>query len=212
MERPAIDRIVRGRRARSPRRWRMSGSSVVSAACRTCSIRPRMVANERADSGRPCFSRSASASSAPWASRAPVSARGEVARLVPQVPGLVAEERLDQPQQRPPALHRPAEVVHRLGLGLSPGPRWRPRGGEDVAGGRPQRLPHRHARPQGGLLAHVEQYTTIFRIRPIGVTKLTKPAAGLFKPCHGCYICARRGDVVPRLAFSDPLTRGGAAR
>src|SRR5262249_52066611 len=137
-----------------PRRSRMSALSVVSAACLITSIRWRSPAIERADKVRPCFSRSASASSADCALRAPVRALAKVAPPAPQPPRLLPEKRLDQAQQRAPTLHRAAEVVHRLGVGLRRIFDRRACLGEDVAGDAAQRLPHRHARPQGGFLLH----------------------------------------------------------
>ena len=78
----------------------------------------------------------------------------QIASLVAQAPGRFPDERLEQAQQRPPALHRPAEIMHRLGVGFRRVVDRRVRLGEDVAGHRAQRLPHRHARPQGGPLVH----------------------------------------------------------
>ena len=43
---------------------------------------------------------------------------GEIARLVAQALRFLPEKGLEQAQQRAPALHRPAEIVHRLGLGF----------------------------------------------------------------------------------------------
>ena len=80
----------------------------------------------------------------------------EIARLVAQAPGVLLEKGFEQAQQGAPALHRPAKIVHRLGLGpgriLDGGTRL----GENVVRHAAQRLPHRHARPQGGSVIHMK--------------------------------------------------------
>ena len=76
---------------------------------------------------------------------------GEIARLVAQPLGGLAHERLEQAQQRPPALHGATEIVHPLGVGFRRVVDRRTRLGEDVARHRAQRLPHRHARRIAGL-------------------------------------------------------------
>jgi hypothetical protein len=68
---------------------------------------------------------------------------GEVACLVAQPPGLVSHERLEQPQQRPPALHRPPEVVDGFRVRLVRVGDGRASFGEDVAGHGTQRLADR---------------------------------------------------------------------
>ena len=78
----------------------------------------------------------------------------EIARLVAQPLGGLAHEGLEQAQQRPPALHGAAEIVHPLGVGFRRVVDRRARLGEDVAGHRAQRLPYRHARSYGGPVVH----------------------------------------------------------
>ncbi len=87
--------------------------------------------------------------------RPPERAR-EIARLVPQPPALLGEERAEQPQQRAPAFHLPPEIVH--GLGIRPRRVFdrRARIGKNGPGDRPQSLAGRHPRSQGGLVAHGE--------------------------------------------------------
>ena len=83
---------------------------------------------------------------------------GEIARLVAQALCFLPEKGFEQAQQRAPTLHGPAKIVHRLSLGSG----WildgRPRLGEDVVRHAAQRLPHRHARPQGGSIVHLKKY------------------------------------------------------
>ena len=88
---------------------------------------------------------------------------GEAAPLGSQLLGLGADERLDQAESPQPALHRPAKVMDGLGLRPCRVLDGGTRGREGVVGDRPQRLPNCHAGPQGGLLAHMEQYTPIAR-------------------------------------------------
>src|SRR5262245_39640866 len=87
----------------------------------------------------------------------------EVARLVAQASRLRPDKRLEQAQERAPALHRAAEIVHRLGIGVCRVLEGRARLSEDVAGHATQRLPYRHARPQGGSLVHGAKYRTLPR-------------------------------------------------
>jgi hypothetical protein len=79
---------------------------------------------------------------------------GKVAGLVAQLSRFGPKKRLDEPQERAPALHRPPKIVHCLGVGLCRILDGRPRLGKDVARHTAQRFPHRHARPQGGSLVH----------------------------------------------------------
>ena len=176
----------------------MSGVSVVSAALRiVLDARRATPAIERGESARPCFSRSASASSADCALRGPASARARSRASSRSRLAASPDERLEQAQQRPPALHRPAEIVHRLGVGFRRVVDRRARLGEDVAGHRAQRLPHRHARPQGGPVVHAGGTIPILfhdRLTKGG----SRGAGGLFayglsKPCHDCYIGAGAG-------------------
>jgi hypothetical protein len=78
----------------------------------------------------------------------------QIAGLVAQLASLGAQERIEQPQQRAPALDGAAEIVHRLGVGFGRVLQGRAPIGKDVAGHRAQRRPHRQARPQGGLVVH----------------------------------------------------------
>jgi hypothetical protein len=84
----------------------------------------------------------------------PAKGTREVARFVTQRQPVFAQQRPEQPQQRPPALHLAAEIVHRLGIG--PG-RVRDRGarvGQDLAGNGAHDLSDRQVRFQRGLVAH----------------------------------------------------------
>ena len=78
----------------------------------------------------------------------------EVARLVTQVPRLVGSERLDEAQQRAPALHRAAKIVHRLRIRLGRIGDGRVPLRDDGVGHGAQSFAHRHVRPQGRCVVH----------------------------------------------------------
>jgi hypothetical protein len=80
---------------------------------------------------------------------------GKVARLVVQMPCLRANERLDEPQQRAPALHGAAEIVHRFRLDRLFD--CRARLFQDAAGSRAQALADIGGERDGGSVVHVDQ-------------------------------------------------------
>ncbi len=85
----------------------------------------------------------------------PAERARQVARLRPQLPA-VLEERLEHAQERAPALHRAAKLMHRNGVRMR---RILDRGAgfaQGVAGDGAQRLAHRQSRLQGWLFAHCE--------------------------------------------------------
>ena len=187
----------------------MSALSVVSADRLISSMRRRSPAIERGDRARPCLSRSSSASSADWASRAPESAPARSRASSRRRRASCPEKGLEQAQQGAPALHRPAKIVHRLGLGPGRILDGRTRLGEDVVRHAAQRLPHRHARPQGGSVIHMKNigHYCVRRLldgdRTGAIWAFQAVSRLLHRPPAG------GGPYFP---FSHRLTRGGAAR
>ena len=110
----------------------------------------------RADSDVVSSTRSSSASIADCASRAPASSRAKSRASRAQPPRVVAEKGFQQPQQRPPALHRLAEVVNRGRVRLGLVVEHRARLGQDVAGDGPERLADRNIWTHGGFLGHAK--------------------------------------------------------
>jgi hypothetical protein len=132
---------------------------------------------------------------------------GKIARLLAQVSRFCPEKRLDESKERAPALHRPPKIVHRLGVGAGRVLDGVPCLGEDVAGHATQRLPHRHARPQGRSLVHCKYYRTF---RHHIATKASQ-AAFASRVTIATY-SLRRGQDSALAGFAMALTRGGAAR
>ena len=129
-------------------------SCAASALSRFSSSRARIDAIVRADSGVLSSVRSASASSADCASRAPASSRPKSRACAAQAPRVVAEKGLEQPQHRAPALHRLAEVVDRGRVRLCLVVQHRARFGQDVARDGPESLADRNIWTHGGFLGH----------------------------------------------------------
>ncbi len=80
----------------------------------------------------------------------------EIARLPAQVSRLGAHERLQQPQQRAPALHRLAVVVNRDRVRALLVLQHRARLGQHVARDGLERVADRNIRTHGGFLGHAK--------------------------------------------------------